>query len=485
MNLRRRAFSAVRWTTLGMASKAVLQVAQVAVLARLLLPADYGLMAMATVIIGLARVFADFGLNSAFLQRRDVTENQRSSLFWLNMLLSVGLMLLVVAGSPLFARFYSEPRVAPLIALASLAFPVSALGQQVRVAAEKALAFQKVMLIEMVAALSGFLVAVLAALEGWGVYALIAGSLCGAAITTGLNWILLSNGWRPAIRMRVDEVRSFLGFGGALVASNLVNYLNSAIDLILGGRLLAATHLGLYSVPRNLTLQVQFVVNPIISRVAFPLMAEVQNDLARVRSVYLQTLKMTASINAPAYLTICFFAPEVIHIVLGPKWESAADILRILAIWGAIRSTANPVGSLLLGVGRADLAFKWNLALLGVVPPIVWVGSKFGTEGIAASLLCAQLLLFVPNWYFLVRKACGATLLEYINACVRPFLLAVLAVSGGYFAAHGISNPLWRLAAGIGVAGPAYIGISWFANHDWLRAVMELLGLRMNRSISE
>ena len=476
MSLRTRTFTAVRWTAAGTSFKAVLQIVQLAVLARLLAPEDYGLMAMVTVVLTFATVFSDFGVNSAFVQRRDVTQEQRSSLFWFNLVLSACLMLLVMALSPSLATFFGDDRLVPLMILGATTFVIAAAGQQVRMAAEKALQFSRVMIVEVVAALSGFGFAVVAALLGWGVYALLVAGITYALVSTVLAWVILAHGWRPKWRMKFDDVRSFLGFGGALVAGNIVNQFNTTIDLLLGGRLLSATQLGLYSVPRSLTLQAQFVVNPIITRVAFPLIAEVQHDIARVRSIYLQALNMTASTNAPIYIGIAFFAPEIVHLVLGSGWERSGEILRILALWGGIRSTGNPVGSLLLGMGRADLALKWNLALLLVVPPALWIGSTYGPEGIAAALLLVQVLLFVPGWFVLVRPLCQAALGAYSIAALRAFLIALFGIALSYLVATQVEGALSRLALGVLLGAPLYLGFSYLWNRSWFDSMLELVG---------
>jgi O-antigen/teichoic acid export membrane protein len=168
---------------------------------------------------------------------------------------------------------------------------------------------------EIISAVVGFASAVTAAYAGWGVYALILGAIVNAVGRTMLAWLFLARGWRPMWRFQWADVRSFLGFGGALVANNIVNEFNRSIDLLLGGRMLAASALGLYSLPRQIVFQIQGMVNPIITRVGFPLIAQVQADIPKVRSIYLKTLNMTAATNAPLYVGIAFFAPEVVSIM--------------------------------------------------------------------------------------------------------------------------------------------------------------------------
>jgi len=295
-----------------------------------------------------------------------------------------------------------------------------------------------------------------------------------------LAWVFLARGWRPLWRFRVADVRSYLAFGGSLVANGIVNQINMSIDLLLGGRMLAAAQLGLYSLPRNLVLQLQFMVNPVITRVGFPLIAQVQSDVPRVRSIYLKTLNMTASTNAPLYVGIAFFAPEVVLIMLGDKWMAATDLLRLLALWGFLRSTGNPVGSLLFGMGRANLALKWNTGMLFVVPPVLWMGSQFGTLGLAWSLLGFTVAIFIPGWFVLVRPLCQAKLWEYSVAALRPFLIAVMSIAPAYFLTGQIDNAYVRMAVAVALSIPVYVAMSYLGNREWFFSMMTLVAPQLN-----
>jgi len=479
MTLKHKTFSAIRWTTTSAVARAALQIVQVAVLARLLKPEDYGLMAMVGVVLSFAGLFADFGINSAFMQRQNVTLEQRASLFWFNVLLGAGLTFLVIVASPLLAWFFGDVRLTPLLMLSASTFFIGSLGQQVRTAAEKELDFRAIVLLEIAAAIVGFISALLTAVSGWGVYSLVFGGIVSAIFGTTFAWMYLAQGWRPMWRLRMEDVRPYLGFGGAMLANNIVNQFNAAIDLFLGGRLLGAAQLGLYSVPRNLVLQLQSMVNPIITRVGFPLIAQVQHDVARVRSIYLKTLNMTASTNAPLYVGIAVFAPEIVAVLLGDRWQGSVSLLRILAIWGFIRSTLNPVGSLLFGMGRADLSLKWNLTLMLIVPPVMWVGSQYGPAGLAWALLGFSIAIYIPSWYFLVRPLCQAGIYEHSLAALRPFLLALISMAPAYLVAAQLGGVIGRLVVAVMISATLYFAISYKFNRDWFVAMQELLGHKL------
>ena len=484
MRLKERAFSAVRWTTAATVVRAGLQVVQMAVLARLLAPEDFGLMAIVGAVLALGAVLADIGLNSAYLQRAEVSPEQRSSLFWLNLFASLALASLFMVLSPLLAGFFGDPRLRPLIMLASTTFVISALGQQVRVSAEKALAFPALMKVEMIAALCGFVIAVAGALAGLGVRALVLAGISSAAIGTILAWRLLAFGWRPLWTFSISDVRPVLGFGSALVGDAIVNQVHRNLDLILGGWLLAATQLGLFSLPRELVLRLQFMVNPIVTRVGFPLIAQAQADIPKVRSIYLRTLNMTASTNAPLYVGLAFFAPELAALLFGGQWSGSGELLRIFALWGFLRATVNPVGSLLLGMGRADRSLRWNLGLLILVPPVLWGGAQFGPVGLAWALLSLQVCLYVPAWKILVHPLCGAGLVEYADAGLRPFVLANIAIAPPYLAAAHLDGSLVRLLFGAGIGATLYGLISYRFNPGWVEAMLQLVRARRSASHS-
>lgn len=446
MSLKNRTFTAVRWTSASAIFKGLLQIIQLAVLARLLTPEDFGLMAMVMVVLGFATLLADLGLNSAYIQRQEVSHSQRSSLFWANLGMSASLMLLLIAFSPLLANFFGDERLTPLLMLSATIFTLNALGQQIRANAEKTLDFKPLVLTEISAASLGFIIAIGCAWLGFGVYALVYGSITTAFLSSLLAWLFINKGWHPKFYCSLHDVKSFLGFGGAVVGNNIVNQFNASMDILIGGRLLGATQLGLYSLPRNLVLQIQSLINPIITRVGFPLIAQIQHDIPKVRSVYLQTINLTASVNAPIYLGFAFFVPEVVQVLFGGNnWTGSVELLRLLAIWGLFRSLGNPVGSLLLGMGRADLSLKWNIGLLFLVFPVLWLGSQWEVTGMAWAMLIFQVAMFIPGWLILVKPLCGATLVEYSKAAFSPTLIVLLIMTPIYFLTRTVSHPLMTL----------------------------------------
>jgi len=475
MTLKQKTFSAVRWNTIAAVVKTLLQLAQTAILARLLVPADYGLMAMAGVVSGFALIFSDLGLNAAYLQKRNVTREERSSLFWMNLGVSTFLAVLMVILSPLLAQVFGDKQLVPILILSSTVFVFSSLGQQIKITAEKALDFRPVAILDVSSVVAGFVVAAIAALNGCGVYSLVYGNITASITESLFAWLFLSNDWRPQLRFTLEDIRPYMAFGGAAVGNSMVGYLNMSFDLLLGGRLLGAESLGLFSVPRNLILRVQMLVNPIVTRVGIPLVVHIQDDIPRVRAVYSKAINMISSCSSPIYIGLAFFAPDVIRVLLGRNWGGSVELLRILAAWGLIRSMGNPVGILLYGMGHAALSLKWNLMVMLISPFVLWFGSLYGAKGVSIAMLSFMVLLFIPGWAILIRPLCGLKFLDYVADVFKPMGIALIAIIPAFLVASSFQSVVLRLLIGGFISVPLYLFLGYKFNKDWFNSVTELI----------
>lgn len=478
MTLRDATFSAARWTTASAIFRVGMQLLQMAVLARLLVPEDFGLMAMAGVAAAVASLFADLGLSNALMHFPRPDRATLSTLFWLNVALSL-LMALVfsVAGLPL-AVVYNQPDLVPILVWLSASFPLAALGQQLRVLAEKDLRFEVLAQNEIAATVAGTAVAVVAALAGFGVFSLVAAGLASAAINSLLAWWRLSAGQRPLVIFRPALARPFVVFGLHRVGDGFWNTVRMQADVFIAGLFTIPAAVAIYAVPRDLTLKIaNTVINPVITRVGLPVMTRLQGEPAALRSVYMKTLRLTASLNFPLYALLALFPQQVVSLLLGDQWEAAASYLRLFALWGLIRSTGNPSGSVLYAVGMARRAHVWNLLLFFSTVPLLWLAAWFGgLPALAWTMLGWQAAVYVLAWRFLIQPACGVNFSEY-NASIAPSLGATaLASALGYGAASALPTSL-QLPIGSLVLAGAYLLSSWLFNRQWIEAMAELLSV--------
>lgn len=475
MSLRNRAFSAVRWTTIATAGKALAAFVQLIVLARLLEPKDFGLFALVLAVVNTAQIVSDFGISNAIIHFDDVKKRELSSLYWLNMGMGIALAALLALSGPLLAWFFDEPELTGLISVASLFFIISAIGQQYRALAEKQLQFRLLAIIEIGAFTIGLGITISLAYLHFGAISIVLGFLATAFINSVLVWLLLSSDWRPAMAFHWSDVQRFWRYGSQIVAVNVINTLTLQSDVVVGGRFFDSAALGLYTQPREFALRIMFAINPIITRVAFPLIALAKDDIARVKTIYLSTLRMTTSINFPIYVALAVLAPEFVLIAFGEKWLPSGELLRWLALWCAARSVGNPSGSLMFALGRTRLAFVSSTCNLIGLTAAGLVGVQYGPTGLAISAFAFYALTIPLFWYFVIRPTCHATFAEYHRQLAIPAFNALLAAIAAYFAIQGFTEPLPRLLIGLTAGGLSYVAASAITNRDWIFGMLSVI----------
>ncbi len=407
---------------------AAAQILQMVILARLLGPEVFGLMAIVIVIVSLADLFGQMGMHEALIARQDVSPAEYSSLYWFGLGWGAVTYIVFVALTPLIAFLIDVGEIGRLLPIALTSVLIAPLGNQFLARAQKSMNFGLIAWAEIASAFAGLAVAVFSAwIWNQGVMALIWGHLSRVVIRTA---VLAAHGWivgpRPALHFRTDDLRGYLSFGLYRVAAMSVNLLNSRIDQILIGGLLGVQALGFYSLAVNLTLLPMQMINPIVTRVAFPAFAKVANDIPILRRGYLQLLQLLTFANAPALIGIAAVAPVAIPEFLGEQWQEAVPLIQILAIYTLLRSVGNASGSLILGQGRADITFFWNLGLLVAVPPVVYLASLAGSlVHIAWSMVALQAVLYWVLYAVIIRTLLGPCLVPFVGAVAVPIGLAL------------------------------------------------------------
>ncbi|CAH7487619.1 Polysaccharide transporter [Vibrio chagasii] len=432
MNLKQKTLNGVKWTGLSSIIIALLQLAQVSILARYLAPSDFGLMAIVSVVIGFSALFMDMGISSAIIHKQDITKNQLSSLYWLNIFSGMALFIIVYLSASLIANYYNEIRIVPLIKILAITFLISAVGNQYRILNQKELRFNRLAKVEILSTLAGFIVAVLCAINNYGVHSLIYGTLTNVSLSNIIFILLGLKEHKPNLCYKHSEIENLISFGFFQMGEKSINYFNSQFDVILIGKLLGTEALGVYNIAKTLVMKPAQIINPIITKVTFPIMSTVQNDTKKLKSIYLKTINYLCSVNFPVYIAMVVLAEPLVLIFFGDNWTRSAIIMQILAIYFMFRSTGNPIGSLQLARGRADLGFYWNLGLFIIIPLSIYLGSFKGLIGVAIALVSLQLFLSIPNWYFMVKRLCGSSFKEYFNEILIPLVTTIVSSILGY-----------------------------------------------------
>jgi len=477
MSLKKDIFSGIRWTTISTIFAVFIQVLQIAILTRVLDKKDFGLMSLVMVIVGFSQAFLDMGISNAIIHKQEITKKQLSSIYWLNIISGILLFLVVCGIAPLIAKYYSEPELTKLIILTSITFIIQSFSQQFMVLLQKEMRFDQISKIDIINKIISSSISILLAFNGFGVYSLVWGIIAGTFVSTVQYISIGFKEYRPLLVFKINEIKDFIHFGTYQMGERIVNYFTFQLDTLLIGKLLGMESLGIYSIAKQLVMRPAEIFNPIITKVTFPAMAKVQNEISKLKETYFLTINHLSSINFPVYTFIFIFAHDITLILFGTNWLAAVPIIKILSIWGAIRSTGNPIGSLLLARGKAKLGFWWVLGVSFIVVIGIYLGSKWKLIGIAYSLLFLQLILMPMSWYFLVKPLCGAKFIEYNREIIIPALVSIVSGTIVYIIifSMNIDYVLIKLFIGLFFGFIFSLIFNYFLNKKFLIHLMEIL----------
>lgn len=469
MSLMARATAGVRWTVIASGITVISELLRNVVLARFLSPVDFGLMAMVLVVIGLAQMYTDIGISAAIIHRQDATPEQLSSLYWLNIFSGWAVFALVWLGTPLVTGFYNEPRLTPLLRVVALAFIITPICSQFEILLQKELLFSWLAKRDVAASVGQTFVAISCAVVGFGVWSLVYGFLAAAILRTLFLLPIGLTRYRPTLRFRRTDLKGYLGFGLFQIGERTAYYLSQRADQLLIGSLLGAQALGYYSFAFNLAAQPLWRINPILTKVAFPVFSKVQGDVAKLKRGYMRLVSMLTAFNAPLLIGLAALAPWAVPTIFGAKWTPSIILVQLLSFVTLLRSINNPIGSLQYAKGRADLGFWWHILALATMLPTVWLACKSGSVTyVAFALLVLQVLLAAPLYLMMLRPLLGKCGPEYAHATLKPgaVALAMGAVVVGLSGRVPILSTKYQFVMQIAAGAIVYSGLLWVFSRD-------------------
>lgn len=411
----------------------VIQLGSTAALARILSPADYGLVAMVVAFTGLGERFKDLGLSAATIQKSHLTHRQVTNLFWINTAVGAGLTVVTLVGAPVLAAFYGRPALVPVTAGLSATFLFGGLAVQHHALLVRGMRYHRLAVIEVAAMIVAVVVALTAGLLGAGYWALVLLQVVQAAVRCAGSW--LSSQWRPGLPTRHSDSRGLLVFGGHLSFFNVINYAGQNVDNIVIGRFLGAGPLGLYSKAYQLLLLPINQLNAPIANVAIRTLSYLRDAPDRYRAYYLQAIGTIAYVAMPAVALIAVLSAEAVRIVLGDQWVGASALFRVLAIGSLALVIGNTTGWLYISSGRADRMARWAMMSRPFMIIAFLIGVQWDALGVAAAYAVAGYALLVPGFVNALRDT-PVNLTDVVRVTWRPFLISVM-VGLGSWVLHG------------------------------------------------
>ena len=423
--LRSAAARGVGWSALQASASRFLSALVFVLLARLLEPEAFGVVAVASVFVAFMTVLVDQGFSQALVQRPSLDREHLDTAFVVNLGAAAVLVAIVMAAATPVASLFDEPDLAPILRALSLAVVASALGAVPAALLRRRLAFATLALRGLLSVAAGGAAGLVAAVAGLGAWSLVIQLVVQAAVDTTVVWSTCD--WRPGLSISWASARDLIGFGASVTGTSLVNFLNRRSDDFLIGLVLGSTALGLYTVAYKLLLLMTDVLTRTIEVVAFPVFSRVQGDQARFVRGFYAANRASLAVATPAYLFVAAFAPEVVEVAFGPEWADSAPVLRALAFIGILQASLLFNATLVGAAGRPDLGLLVT-AVNGVANVVAFVAVvSHGILAVAVAYVVVGYLL-APLSLWSVRKVLDYDVGTYLGLYVPPLVGSAVAL---------------------------------------------------------
>ncbi|APG04723.1 hypothetical protein BJI69_13000 [Luteibacter rhizovicinus DSM 16549] len=442
------------------------------VLAHLIDPAAYGIVAMVLVFTALGNVFVDSGTGLALIQRQRTTDDEETSAFFINVAISLVACAALIAGAPFIAAFYGRPEVSRLCLVLAVVFPLNALAVVPDALLTQQLRFQTRSRVEVASSLISGGIAIVLAAMGFGPWALVYQAI--ASIGSRAAMLYIVSGWRPRGHYRREAARSIVGFGGYMLVAGLIDTAYNRLQAVLIGRLFSARDLGFYSLAQNTQQAPTSFAAALLNRLGLPLLSSVNGDIAEVRRLLRTALRMSLFAFAPMMVILAIYATPVVRLVYGERWLPAGPLLAILTL-GAIPWPAHVLSLVVLNaLGQPRLVLRVEVVKKAIAVALLLASAPWGLPAMAWSTVITSLVSYLLNAY-VVGKRIGYDALSQLH----DLLPTTLATAGAALTAWGciawLPSSLWSLGAGAALAGATHLIIGWALGHPAIDGFLQLV----------
>lgn len=440
-----------------------LRIGSLAMLARILDPHEFGLVSMVTVITGALSILKDAGLPLATVQRATVTEEQLSTLFWLNVLVGAILTLLTLALAPYVSAFYREPRLVRVTAALAPGFLLSGLGAQHAAILARQMRFTAGAAIDVVAIFVSASVGIGMAVAGYGYWALVGMSLALPAVSSIGAWLVAR--WVPGPPRRRAGIGSMVHLGGAVTFNSVIVYIAYNVEKVLLGRFWGAEAVGIYGRAYQLINIPTENLNSAVGGVALSALSRLQDDPDRLRNYFLKGYAVVLALTVPATIACAIFAEDIVLVVLGPKWGEAAVILRLLTPTILVFALINPLFWLLFSMGLMGRSVRIALVISPLVIAAYILGLPYGPRGVALAYSAALTAWLLPHIAWCIHGT-PISPADMLRAVSKPLIsgvsAAVLCLAFRFTVATALPAPA-RLLVGSALLGGSYLWVLFYA----------------------
>ena len=402
----------------------ILNLGTTALLARILIPEDFGLIGMVMAIVGFIDLFKDLGLSIATIQRKEITHQQVSNLFWINVGFSLCLVVITIALAPFIAWINSEPRLFDITLRLSLVYVFTGFTVQHQALLKRQMKFGLLAIVEVSAMILAVSLAIYMALDGWSYWALVAQQITWAGLSMIGSWLMCR--WRPGLPKRGAGTRSMLIFGGNVTATTAINYIARNLDKVLIGVWWGAGQVGYYTKAYQFLLLPIKNINGPITTVVIPGLSRLQDDADKFRNFYLRALSLSAFFSIPLAVLLMLVAEPVILLVLGDQWLASIPIFRFLALSAIVQPILNSTGWIYVASGQTRRMVRWAMIYTAIISISFAVGLPYEAQGVALCYALAMLGITIPALRYAIHGS-GIGLSDIYHSLKKIFAAALLA----------------------------------------------------------
>lgn len=429
MNIRERTANSIYWSGVQNILHRLISLTIFLILARLLNPEDFGLVVLAGVFVSFVELFIQVGFGEAIVQRKDLDSLHLDTAFW--SLLGIGGLLTfitIICANPLSALFENED-LAPVIQWLSLSILIMSLSNTQEAILRRKFDFRGLAIRTLVASASGGVAGVLFAVNGMGVWSLVAMQLVNAFVSVVVLWT--ASDWRPRPRISRRKLNELFGYGIHIMGMNILHFVNSQSDRLIIGYFLGPVILGYYAVAGRLILIIQQVFSKTFVTVLFSTLSRLQDDTKKFRNAFLKTTQHAAVIVFPAFVFLAVEGPDVVRIIFGAKWENSSTIVQVLALAGLLGSITIFNSPVCKAKGRPSLSLRVSLvrSILSVI--LVMVAVQFGIVAVAVAILLREAII-LPYSFFQMNKVFEFRYSALSKRLRSPLLASLFMVIGIY-----------------------------------------------------
>ncbi|MBC3786888.1 MOP flippase family protein [Spirosoma utsteinense] len=456
-----KAMNGGKWITIATVISTLFQFVQVAILARLLSPADFGIVSISNLIIAFFQIFANLGFSNSIIYKQESDRRVLSTLYFLNLIVGIVIFVIIYLSAPYIITFYSEPKLERVVKLASYYFLIVYFGQLYLFLLEKELRFRSVAIIDIAGTVIGSSVTITLAYSGLEELSLIIGSLVMQTVKTVLQVLFGVKFFIPTWFFSLRDIKEHLRFGIFNLGDGLLGFVQSNADTIFIGGMLGVKMLGYYTIAVQLAIFPIGKLNPIILQVAYPILAKMKDNHENLKQSYLKILDFISYCNLPLLAGLYITADSVVPLFYGPGWEQTIGLIKIFVFVGAFTCLSHPLFTLAFTKGKPNLLFYLNLGTLIVKLPLVYfLGTYYQVTGIATAFLLATFLNLVIN-FVIVHYLIGDFMGVFLNNMAKPLVFCVIMVGAvalyktlvGY---EGLANTIAEVLVG----GATYVALT-------------------------